>query len=460
MDKSKSVRNFVRKFKQRTLMAVNYYLDKRTDKKGDAPIRMSITVRGARYLTSTGYKISPAKWDANKQQTRKGCSNAAGMTWTAINSALSKIAEHFATYEGECIAADLHPDTEALKLEFARNFGRTKNLPTKETAPTLGLYDYYDMFTKDMGETNNWTTGTYQKFAALKGHLTAFNPSLSFADLTEKGLTAFIAFLRDKKDMKNTTIGKQWGFVKWFLRWATNRGYNTNTAFQAFAPKLKTTPKKVIFLDWPELMRVYNYEIPANGVEVTLTDMEGKEYVKTVHDAAAIEKTRDIFCFCCFTSLRYSDAANLKRADISGDTLTITTVKTADTITIELNKYALSILEKYADRADLGGYVFPHLTNQRMNIYLKDLCELCGINQPITQTYYKGSQRYDETTPKYELMGTHAGRRTFICNALMLGIPAEIVMKWTGHSDYKAMKPYIDVTNSAKAKAMDLFNNL
>lgn len=441
-------------------MAVNYYLDKRTDKKGDAPIRMSITVKGTRYLTSTGYKIAPSKWDAAKQQARKGTSNAAGMTWAVINSALAKIAEHFSSYEGQCIATDTHPDTEALKLEFARNFGRTRNLPTNETVTILNLYDYFDMFTKGMGETNNWSYRTLQKFTTLKGHLIAFNPSLMFDDLNEKGLAAFIAFLKDEKQMRNSTIGKNWGFLKWFLRWATTKGYNTNTTFQTYTPKLKTTPKKVIFLEWEELMKVYNYKIPENGAEITLRDANGNEYVKTVHDAAAIAKTRDIFCFCCFTSLRYSDAANLKRADLNGDTLTITTIKTADTITIELNKYALGILAKYADRTDLSGYVFPHLTNQRMNIYLKDLCELCGINQPITQTYYRGSERYDETSPKYELMGTHAGRRTFICNALMLGIPAEIVMKWTGHSDYKAMKPYIDVTNAAKAVAMNKFNDI
>lgn len=316
------------------------------------------------------------------------------------------------------------------------------------------------MFTAEMGEANQWTDGTRQKFAALKNHFVGYNPELAFADLDEKGLTAFVAYLRDEKQMKNTTIGKQVGFVKWFLRWAMAKGYNNNTAFQTFAPKLKIAAKKVVFLDWEELMKVYNYSVPANGVGVELQDADGNPYTKVVHDTAAIEKTRDIFCFCCFTSLRYSDAANLKRSDIEGDTLTITTIKTADTIRIELNKYALSILEKYANRTDLNGFVFPHITNQRMNMYLKDLCELCGLNQPITQTYYKGSQRIEETAPKYELIGTHTGRRTFICNALMLGIPAEIVMKWTGHSDYKAMKPYVDVTNAAKAKAMNLFNSL
>ena len=139
--------------------------------------------------------------------------------------------------------------------------------------------------------------------------------------------------------------------------------------------------------------------------------------------------------------------------------MTITTVKTADTLTIELNKYALAVLGRYAG-ADLGGYALPHISNQRMNNYLKDLCELCGINRPITQTHYRGSERVEETLPKYELVGTHTGRRTFICNALMLGIPAEIVMKWTGHADYESMKPYIDMTNKAKAKAMTRFDEI
>ena len=102
--------------------------------------------------------------------------------------------------------------------------------------------------------------------------------------------------------------------------------------------------------------------------------------------------------------------------------------------------------------------VLPVITNQKMNEYLKELAELAGINEPIRQTYYKGNERIDEVTPKYALLGTHSGRRTFICNALALGIPPQVVMKWTGHSDYSAMKPYIDIANSAKAEAMALFD--
>ena len=102
--------------------------------------------------------------------------------------------------------------------------------------------------------------------------------------------------------------------------------------------------------------------------------------------------------------------------------------------------------------------VLPVITNQKMNDYLKELAELAGIDEPVRQTYYRGNERIDEVTPKYALLGTHAGRRTFICNALVLGIPPQVVMKWTGHSDYKAMKPYIDIADEVKSSYMKQFD--
>ena len=68
--------------------------------------------------------------------------------------------------------------------------------------------------------------------------------------------------------------------------------------------------------------------------------------------------------------------------------------------------------------------------------------------------------RLTSLQPKWELAGTHTGRRTFIVNALSLGITPNIVMKWTGHSDYKAMKPYIDIVDSIKASEMSKMNFL
>lgn len=219
---------------------------------------------------------------------------------------------------------------------------------------------------------------------------------------------------------------------------ATFKGYNNIRDYERFRPKLKKAEKKVIFLDWDELMTVYKFEFAAN-----------KEYLSRV---------RDVFCFCCFTSLRYSDVANLKWSDVGVDYIQVTTIKTNDTVKIELNDYSKKIIEKYRNYDLPNNAVLPVISNQKMNCYLKEMGKVCGLDTPITITYYKGHNRIDEVHPKYELLGTHAGRRTFICNALMLGISPEIVMKWTGHSDYKTMKPYIDVADSAKKEAMDLFN--
>lgn len=72
------------------------------------------------------------------------------------------------------------------------------------------------------------------------------------------------------------------------------------------------------------------------------------------------------------------------------------------------------------------------LANQLMNRYLKNLCELAGFNKPIKRVCYRAGERVEETFPKYEMIGTHAGRRTFICFALSSGIPPQVVMKWTG----------------------------
>ena len=204
--------------------------------------------------------------------------------------------------------------------------------------------------------------------------------------------------------------------------------------------------------------KAYKTIPPDDGTAAELKDYCGNTYTKTVQHSATLEKVRDVFCFCCFTSLRYSDVANLRASDIFPDYISVTTRKTADSIRIELNRYSRAILEKYRDFRIKEGRALPVMSNQKMNGYLKELCELCGINKPVTVTYYKGSERIDEVHPKFELVGTHAGRRTFICNALMMGIPPQVVMKWTGHCDYQSMKPYIDITDRAKADAMKLFD--
>ncbi len=245
-------------------------------------------------------------------------------------------------------------------------------------------------------------------------------------------------YLLSDAALKNTTATKDFMILKWFLKWATQKGYNPEPAFQSFKPKLKIIDKQIIFLDWEELMKVYNYPIPT--------------------DKTTLIHTRNIFCFCCFTGLRYSDVRNLKKTNVFENYIQVTTQKTYELLKIELNKYAKAILEVYKDSHLPDGRIFPVQANQKMNERMKELGELCGINTPMSIVYYRGSERIEETLPKWKLLSTHTGRRTFICNALMLGIAPNIVMKWTGHANYSAMKPYIEIADKAKEDAMNLFN--
>ena len=182
--------------------------------------------------------------------------------------------------------------------------------------------------------------------------------------------------------------------------------------------------------------------------------------LELVRDKAYLEPIRDVFLFCCFSGLRHSDVSNLKRSDIKGNHIEITTVKTADSVSIELNDITSEILMKYAEVPFRNNKALPSYTNQAMNRDVKELCRLAEINEEIRITSYKGNVRTDEVYPKWQLVGTHTGRRTFIVNALSLGIPPDVVMKWTGHNDYKAMKPYIDIVDRVKVNAMTKFNHL
>jgi integrase len=83
---------------------------------------------------------------------------------------------------------------------------------------------------------------------------------------------------------------------------------------------------------------------------------------------------------------------------------------------------------------------------------------MLNIDEPQRIVYFIGNERYEEVYPKYELLTSHCGRRTFIVSALYLGIPAEVIMKWTGHSDYDSMKPYVKIIDDLKRDSMKKFD--
>ena len=127
------------------------------------------------------------------------------------------------------------------------------------------------------------------------------------------------------------------------------------------------------------------------------------------------------------------------------------TQKTTDTLHIELNDCSRALLAKY-------GNCLPQLSNQKYNNYIKEVGLHCGITTPMKIVRIRAGKREEKIYPKWQLLTTHAGRRTFISNALIMGIPVETVMKWTGHKNYEAMKPYIAIVDRFKKSMKDRFN--
>ena len=429
-------------------------------------IRLRVTFNSQRLDFSTGCQVMTLDaWDEAAELVVKGYVGPKGETEVAINNELRNIKDQMDTTFKYFEAMDIIPTGKQVKEKYEERLTgvvpkRPEPEQKKERKPKEpDFFEVYDLFLKECGEKNAWTDATFEKMYAMREDYKTFRKNLKFADLTEKTLTEFVVYLRDIKKLrtprkskgdreeydeedliglKNSTIKKKLGYMRWFLNWATEKGYNTNRAYKTFQPTLKQTQKKVIFLTKDELKMVRDLELSG--------------------DSAFLEPVRDIFLFCCFSSLRYSDASSLRWNDVREGHIEVTTVKTADSISIEINDMMRAILDKYKDIPVKGGLVFPYYTNQAMNRDLKMLCRLAGIDQEERITTYKGNERIDEIRPKWELVGTHTGRRTFIVNALSRGISPNVVMKWTGHASYSSMKPYIDIVDSIKATEMAKMN--
>ncbi|MDR0658812.1 MAG: site-specific integrase [Mediterranea sp.] len=413
-----------------------FLLDKESGK-SDAKLRYRIKWNNNKNIVAfnVGYRVDIAKWSLDTQRcihnTTHGKKKVAA---NIINKEIQKFEqiadEVFVFFE---LSGKL-PTEDEFRHDFNRRNGR---LPQEDDK---SFFDIFDEFTKNMGSQNSWTSATYARFGVIKTHLKNFDSKLSLESLSEETMQEFVKY-QIGVPLRNTTIAKNVAFVKWFLRWAHRKGYYSGLLHETFKPKLKGidgNSKEVIHLTWKELIYLYDFKIP-----------EQKQYLARV---------RDVFCFCCFTSLRYSDVAKLRRSDIKDKYISVVTQKTVDGLKIELNDYSREILERYKDVPFKDDKVLPVISNQRMNDYLKELGELAEINEPQRIVYFQGNERYEEVYPKYALLTTHCGRRTFIVNALYLGIPAEVVMKWTGHNDYSSMRPYMKIVDDLKEREMSKFN--
>ena len=89
-----------------------------------------------------------------------------------------------------------------------------------------------------------------------------------------------------------------------------------------------------------------------------------------------------------------------------------------------------------------------------MNDYIKEIGKEVGIDEMILQTRTKGGMKIQKSVPKYELISTHTGRRSFATNLYLSEFPAISIMKITGHKTEEAFLRYIRISPEQNANLL------
>lgn len=391
------------------------------NKEGKAPIYLQYCYKEKTALLSTGEKIEPKLWNSDLAKPRKSKQHPELDTLNdSLQNEKSKLEE---------IIRKAKVLGEEPTLEFVKGaYSGTKPLPKKKKK--IRFWEVYDRFVQDASTTKQKSTLSVYKTS--RKHLEAFETwwkkKLSFEGMDRRFYEDYTRFLFEEKSMFNNSVGKYVKTLKTFLSYALDQNISVNRDYHKF--KVLTEEIEIIHLTKEELDQLVELDLSANP---------------------KLDRVRDVFCFGCFTGLRYSDLKGLRPENFDEDWLMVRIQKTGDTLKIPLIPQAKKILTKYMTEE---GYRLPVISNQKMNVYLKELAEFAGIDQAVSISRVQGANRTRKLVPKYELITMHTARKTFVTVSFQRDIPPEIVMKITGHKNLKVFHRYLEIVDETKMKAM------
>ncbi|MFP4095600.1 MAG: site-specific integrase [Cyclobacteriaceae bacterium] len=393
------------------MASINFYL--KNPKEEETLIFLFLREKKKTLKVHTGQRIPSKYWDAKTQRPKKSYSSA-----PELKIFLNKLETDAGKFLLEESANDTAPNLAKVKERILESINFEDAVPEKKE----GFFDVYDEFVTVY--STHRSERTIQKYQTLKQQLLDFQKrkkvKVNFENIDIKFFDKMTNYYYNDLKFVNNTFGKYVSSFKTFMNWATDRGYNAKIDYRKF--RVIKEDADIVVLTTGELENLYNLDLSGN---------------KT------LEKVRDVFCLGCYTGLRFSDLEQLRPEHFRGNSLLIKTYKTRDTVNIPLRDEAQTIINKYLDNP----HFLPVITNQRTNLYLKELCQLAGIKETTTVSRYKGAQRIEFTKPKYEFITTHCARRTFVTQALEAGVRPELVMSVTGHKSYKTFKKYIKITD-------------
>jgi integrase len=432
------------------------------DKNGACLVRGIYSLEGNRkyFKTGSSLHLRPENWDRslqksiflNRAQAKKMLPEISYDT-LPTSKKVERFNLHLVNLKNEIddIEERCRLNNEELSPSVVISYLKENKIKVKVDSPQNQLITLIDNYIKE--HTNVRERSSISIYKTLRDNLKSYREKtksdITFANIDYKFFQSFNSFLlaktkktKDKETgiekeipalLKNTTIAKHLSTLKTFINYARRQGFTISDSYKDF--KINRDNLEVIALTNDEFETLFYFDLSAN---------------------TRLNKVRDIFCFACSTGLRYSDMALLKWENIKDDEIRISVKKTKELLRIPLTPFSKSILFKYEDQFKPLPINSKQalMSNPKMNKYLKELCELAGINEDIEIVRYRGTKREAVIYKKFELIGVHTGRKTFATLSLEKGMSAEETMAITGHKDYRSFQRYVKVTEQRKKTVM------
>ena len=386
---------------EKTSFSVLFYIRKtKLNRQGEAPITLRITVNGVRSEAYTHRFILPERWHAAKGRAigKSASCRELNLYLDTVQSRIFGLRTAMEA-EGACITADSvlnrylgkdTPQRHSLLQLFREHNERCEKLKGKDFAP--GTVDRY---TTSYNHTLDFIRKTYHKDDVF----------LEEVDYTF--LENYELYFKTVRNCCHNTAVKYIKNFKKIIRLAIKKGLLQKDPFVDIKYKLdKVEPD---YLENTEIQALFQKPIAI----------------------PRLEEVRDCYLFSCFTGLAFSDAKQLKPEHLISDHngriwIRKHRQKTGNMCIIPLLDIARQIIEKYKDHpyCKATGYLLPIKSNQKMNAYLKEIMDICGIRKKIT---------------------THTARHTFATYAYNCGVSLESLAKMLGHSNTNMTRHYAHI---------------
>ena len=368
-------------------------------KNNKVPIYLRVTINGKRAETSANRKVPVDLWNSSA-----GKAIGSSKEVQVINRYLSKAENE--VYR--CYQRLLDQNNPFTSKQVVDLFAGKKEKPRM----LLELFqEHNDKVNRLIGQ--DFAAGTAERYRTAKMHIENYikkdykTEDIPVTEVDHKFISGFEYYLKTERKCGHNSAIKYITNFKKIIR-------------IAFANEwIKRDP----FVNWKGTLKIVDREF--------LTQEEIQLVLEKEFNNERLDLVKDIFVFCCYTGLAYADVKKLSENDIVIGIDGNRWIKTSRTKTkiksnIPILPTAEEILEKYKEHSEVDSKnVLPVLSNQKMNAYLKEIADLCGIQKNLT---------------------FHLARHTFATTVtLSNGVPIESVSKMLGHKNLQTTQHYAKI---------------